>query len=381
MTNILTSDILVSDLDTPLAGNDQLKSLVEKYNLKLGGKLILSDEQFAEFSQAVQGHPITMFPGGSSANMVTTLSKLLGKDNVDVQFMGVVGDDDYSKIIKSSLDEAGIKRLPNMANYKDPSPQTAVSYIIHFPDGENTTVTHLGNASSILKPDIITDELFKNTDVLLVQGSLWQKFDSSFSDKLLDMRWKNNKELWLTLPTNAKFGEENAGRFQYLLSSANMVLGNGNELSRIYHTDPNKPVDALEKLQKVFQDDVLVREGRSNDKEQVAFITLSEKGAAIVTKNDIKYVPIHTKIDKIESLSGAGDTSFAGFAAGYIKGLPNETSAKIAMALASEKLRYNGPRLENPRESLRKASRELSDELIGIGKRSDEPTLAGGHYR
>ncbi len=379
MTRILTSDILISDLNTPLSGNPQLKSLVEKYNLTPGGKLALTDEQFAEFSKAVQGHPITMFPGGSSANTVVTLSKLLGKDKVDVQFVGVVGDGVYSKIIKSSLDEVGIKLLPDKDDYKGFSPQTAVSYIIHLPDGENTTVTHLGNAKSILKPDIITDEMVKNTDVLLVQGSLWQKMDWNFADRLLDMRWKNNKELWLALPTNAKFGNDNAKHFQYLITSSNVVLGNDKELARIYQTTPD---EALKHLQQAFKEHkVLEREGRNRNRKPVGFITRSEKGAAIVTEDGIEYIPPHAKIDKIESLSGAGDTSFAGFAAGYIQGLPDKTSAQIAMALASEKLRHNGPRLDNPRESLRKASPHLATEVLGAGKSSGELAHSGGNSR
>ncbi len=381
MTNILTSDILIADLITPLSGNGKLESLVKKYDLKAGGKAALTDEQFEEFSQAVQGYPVTMLPGGSSSNVLATLSKLFGKDNVNVKFIGVVGDDVYSKGIKSSLKEAGIKLLPDSNTYKNFSPQTAVSYVILLPNGERTIATHTGNAKSILKPDIITDELVKNTDAMLVQGSLWQKLDPNFADKLLDMRWKHNKELWLALPTHAKFGEEKAEQFQWLVTSANVVLGNDEELARIYHTSPD---EALVKLQQVFKEhNVLEREGRSGGKKPVGFITRGKKGSVVVTEDGIKEIlPYPIKVEEIKNTLGAGDTAFAGFAAGYIKALPNETSAKIAMALASEKLRYNGPRLENPRESLRKASRELSDELIGIGKRNDEPTLVGGgRYR
>ena len=56
----------------------------------------------------------------------------------------------------------------------------------------------------------------------------------------------------------------------------------------------------------------------------------------------------------------AGDTAFAGFAAGYLKKLPPETCAKIAVALAGEKLKVDGARLADPKAALQSAAPELA---------------------
>lgn len=387
MTRILSSDILIADVITPLEGNKKLEELVRKYDLKPGGKTALTKEQFDEFSRAVRGHPIHIEPGGSSANTLTTLGKLF-RDEVDISFLGVVGADMYSNMIKESLDEAGIKLHPKTLP-SDPAPESAVSYVIVFPDGQRTIATYPGNAKSILKPDYITPDMVSNSDALFVQGSLWQKMQDTppvmggyqdesklgFADKLLNQRWKLGKDLWLALPTHAKFGEEKAGHFQWLIESSNLVLGNDEELSRVYHTNGNADA-ALHALQDTFKKEMLVKKRNhpehgeipwTGKTSQVAFITRGKEGAAIVTKDDIEYVPAGAIDPKeIKNTLGAGDTSFAGFAAGYLKGLPHKTSAHIAMTLATEKLKVNGPRLADPAQSLHDASPRLASEVLPV---------------
>lgn len=363
MTRILSSDILVADMIVSLEGNEKLQALVEKYQITTAGsgKKALSKEQFDEISRAVEGHPITIQPGGSSANVLTTLSKLLPE--VDVQLIGVTGGSMYSSMIRQSLAEAGVTLLPETLPEGKPSPKTAVSYVIMFPNGKRAIVTYPGNAKDILTPDIITDDLVRQSDVLLVQGSLWQKLHWGFADKLLDLRWKHHKELWLALPTHAEFGEEKAGHFQWLLTSANVVMGNEEELARIYHTSPQA---ALSCLQNTFRHHkVLEREGRQRRKP-VGFITRGKEGAAIVTEDGIEYVkPARIEKEEIVNELGAGDTAFSGFAAGYLKGLPHHHSAQLAMTLAAEKLKINGARLPDPGRALRDAAPHLADVLLG----------------
>lgn len=368
-TKILTSDFLIIDYILSTEGNEELKQIVKEYGLESGGKRALAPEQFKKVSEVVKrimarpNNRVAIEPGGSSANVLVTMNKLLGNGKADVDFLGVVGNDSNSEIIKASLEDGGINLLPK--DYKHKDPQAAISYVITPPGGERTIITYPGNAREILKPDIITDNMVKSSDVIFVQGSLWQKLDENFADKLLDLRWNHKKQLWLALPTHAKFGEENANKFQWLVTSANLILGNIEELSRIYKTDPENPVLALDKLRKTFIDHEHVLKGHGYDKPQVAFITLGSKGSAIVTKGGIQYIsPRHINSEEIVNTLGAGDTAFAGFAAGYLKGLNNEVSAEIAMALANQKLRHNGARLDDPQAALRKASPKLASLVI-----------------
>lgn len=359
MTRILSSDLLIADVITPLAGNAALAALADKYRLQPGGKIALTREQFDEFSAAIEGFPITITPGGSSANVLTTLSRLLGGD-IEAQFLGIIGKSAYSSMIRQSLDKAHVNLLPETLP-PGPSPETAVSYIITYPDGQRTIATYPGNARNILKPHLVTEDMVRNSDVLLVQGSLWQKLNHAFADTLLDLRWQHNKELWLTLPTHANFGEEKAGLFPWLIQSANVMLGNEEELSRMYHTDTD---NALRCVQAEFRKNVLDKERKRQRREQVAFITRGEKGTAIVTRDDIRYLPIPPDMPKnVINTVGAGDTAFSGFVAGHLKGLPFEAAAQVGMALAGEKLKVNGARLPDPQAALQAAAPHLMNML------------------
>jgi sugar/nucleoside kinase (ribokinase family) len=404
-TKILSSDILIADVISSHINNRDIQALVLKHGMRAGEKIGLHQDAFPAFQKATDGRSSLIEPGGSSANMLTTLSKLMDRD-VDVTFLGVIGNEhlhgrttpngnpqpvDVHDMIKTSLDEARIRLLPDLSAYNGTVPQTAISHVVVYPDGQRTIATFSGNAHKILNEAItneMAERLVKDTDVVFLQGSLWKKFGAAFADRLVDLRWKHKKELWLALPTYSQFGWENRGRFQWLLKSANLVLANigelartcnimGDEVSEAKMTKDQKEA-ALHALQNAFRaegDDFRAKGERFYEKKdmphrnrQVGFITLGNEGAAVVTANDIIYVKA-AQVDVANTL-GAGDTAFAGFAAGYLKHLSPETCAQIAVALAGENIKVEGPRIPKPREALHNAARHLCAELFEHSRNS-----------
>lgn len=366
---ILSSDLLVADIITDIEGNEELQKLLSECNLKPGGKKPITFEQFQKFSQAIEGHSVKIVPGGSAANTLVTMSKLL-PGQVAVDFLGVVGNSVYSRMIRSSLEDAGIRLSSGNLDKEAPSPQAAVSFVITYPDGERTIVTYPGNAKEFFTPDNIPEDMVKNSDVIFALGSIWQKFDKGatekkeiFADRLLTLRWKHHKQLWLSLPTGAEFGEESAGRFRYLIPSANVVLSNIEELERIFKLPSGSQEQALKSLQGLLQETVLPKHGF--DEQPVAFITLGKEGAAIVKAGHIEYIqPAKVDPKAIKNTLGAGDTAFAGFLAGHLKGLDNTASAKMAMELAGAKIcEEHGPRLKNPQATLQRVLPHLADQM------------------
>lgn len=344
MIRILTSDLLIADVITPLAGNAALAALVNKYHLSPGGKLAITRAQFEEFSAAVLGRPITIVPGGSSANMLTTLCKLLPK-KVRGTFLGVAGKSMYSSMIRQSLAEAHIGLLPALP--EGFSCEAAVSYIILLEDGQRTAATYPGNARAALRPGLISDTLVQAHDIVFAQGSLWRKMEWEFADRLVDLCRAHGKALWLTLPTHTHFSEGKPGLFPALLANANLVFSNEEELLRVYGGDF---AAALKSLQQTFA-----------DSRQAAFVTRAEKGAAVVTQAAIEHIaPPKIAAKEIVNTLGAGDTAFAGFAAGHLQGLPLSDCAAIGMALAGEKMKLNSARLPDPLSSLRRAAPHLA---------------------
>jgi sugar/nucleoside kinase (ribokinase family) len=341
MIRILSSDLLVADVIVPLAGHGQVEAIVEKYHLAPGGKIALAKTQFEELSAAIAGIPVIIAPGGSSANMLVTLSKLLAGE-VAVDFIGVAGEGLSSRMIRASLDEAGIALHPAALAASDVA-KTAVSYVIVFPDGQRTIATYPGNASELLKPEMITDALVGSCDIVFMQGSLWKKMEAGYPQRLLDSCLSHGKELWLALPTSALYSQP-LQQFNQTMAQARLLLGNEEELARIYQTSVDA---ALQQLQNTF--------AQNTGEPQLGFITCGDRGAAIIRREGIERIgSVALPAQAIVNTLGAGDTAFAGFAAGYLKKLPDKQSAQIAMALAGEKLKINAPRLPDPRTALPK---------------------------
>jgi len=410
MTKILTSDLLISDVITRVdydrdghkIHNGSLEQVLDEMYKKLdpetgglmhkGGKYTINKEDFQKFEQAIEGHDYDLRAGGSSANFLTTLKKLLPKE-VDIDFLGVAGNDyndKHTATIRNSLKGTIGPDLLHVIEDgfpKDSKLEPAISFVIVEPNGERTIFTYPGNAKDIIKPEMITEDMVKNADVLVMQGSQWEKMAPSVADRMVALRLQAGKEdkkrlqnggheLWLALPTHAKFGQDNAERFKYLIPSANVVLGNVEELLNIYQIhqsngDQDKTHQALLALQKDFKQEYLKKaseEKNKNDRwhgsiNQVGLITLGEKGAALITKDRIHYIAAANvaKEDIVNKL-GAGDTAYAGFAAAYLKHPVSslnqfqptnyEYAARTAMELAGQKLKQDGPRLENPLKAL-----------------------------
>jgi len=342
MIRILSGDLLMADIIVPLEDNPLLVPFIEEYRLVPGGKMALADAGLQAFMDAIEGHAVHVVPGGSSANMLTTLCRLL-RGQVQARFLGVAGQGPYSGLIAGSLAEAGVTLAP-----QDSSGRAAVSFVIVFPSGQCTIATHPGNARELLTAEMITPEMMQESDIVLAQGSLWHKLDGAFPDRLVQLAKIFGRALWLTLPTQTPLTQEAAAHFKEMLPQADLVFGNEAELLRLF---PGTMEAAMAALQQYLAG-------------ATGFITLGKEGAVIVTAHTTEHVPPEgIDAGDIVNTLGAGDTSYAGFAAGFLKGLSAPDSAHIAMALAAEKLRINQPRLPDPMKSLCVAVPELAVKL------------------
>lgn len=344
MTRILTSDILIADVIAPVKGHAALEALVGQYHLRPGGKAQLDAEQGKAFEDAFSQVEYRVVPGGSSANMLTTLSKLMPQ-RIDVRFVGIAGEGAHSAVIREAMAEAHIALLPDHVPHGVLA-RAATSYVLVFDDGQCTIATVAGNAREILKPAVFAEHVVKHADVFFAQGSLWHKFHEEFADRLYALCMKHGRQFWLTLPTQAKPTQAECAKIIEMLPDATLVLGNEAEIMRLFHAPLNEAVRQLQAL--------LQQPGRRamtpERHDKIAFITLAERGCVLITPEKIEQVAA-PKIDSrdIVNTIGAGDTSYAGFVAGYLKGLPARDAAQLGMALAGEKLRINGPRLPDPK--------------------------------
>ena len=54
----------------------------------------------------------------------------------------------------------------------------------------------------------LMEESIKNSDIVLLPESTMSKFGLPFTQKILESRWRNKKQLVLSLPTHAKLSAE-----------------------------------------------------------------------------------------------------------------------------------------------------------------------------
>ncbi len=375
MKKILTSDISIADYIVELDGNAKLQAMAETLGMKPDGKLSITKDQFNALLATAGECGVIITPGGSSANVMATLGKLL-EGKVHGDFISATGREEFADQIRTDLKKSNVTLLPKHLNPpEDNTVETAQSFVLLYPNGKRSIATYPGNAGKLLKADMITDDMVKNADAMLIQGSLWQKLDWDFTDKLLDLRAKHKKELWLALPTHAQFGADKKDHFEWLLPSSNVVMANIGELARVTgivgskveekDITPAQRAEALNILQQAFQEHFHDKHHFIDNKQQVGFITMGKEGAAVVTYDKIEYVQAAKDPEgKINTL-GAGDTSFAGFLAGHVQGLPPKECAEIAMELAGAKLKVNGPRLRDPQMALHHQAPELAEKLLG----------------
>ena len=347
MTRILTSDVLIADVIAPVEGHEAMEALVRKYQLRPGGKIQIEAADAQAFADAFAEVPCRVVPGGSSANMLTTLAKLM-PEQVKVRFVGIAGEGAHSAIIREALAEVRVGLLPDRIQHGVKA-LAATSYVLVFPDGQCTIATLAGNARDLLKPAVLAEHVMENTDILLAQGSLWHKFHTCFADRLYSLCMKYERQLWLTLPTQAKPTDAENVKIMEMLPDATLVMGNEAEIIRLFKMPLN---EAVRKLQELLQTKGRpLSKGKRHDK--IAFITLGERGCVLITPQKIEQVGApRIAVGDIVNTIGAGDTAYAGFAAGYLKGLPAREAAQLGMVLAGEKLRINAPRLSNPLEAL-----------------------------
>ncbi len=83
--------------------------MLQKYKLKLDDTLLAEDHQMALYDDLIQNHDAKLIPGGAAQNTARGAQYMLPADSV--VYVGAVGDDEYSKILREKCKEQGMKQI------------------------------------------------------------------------------------------------------------------------------------------------------------------------------------------------------------------------------------------------------------------------------
>lgn len=237
---------------------------------------------------------------GCGGGQASNAAYLLGKWGVETIFLGLVGNDEYGKIVKDELESVNVN-----TDYLEMNGKTTISYIIvNNTNGSRTPLTY--HPTDLVMQDIDEDI---NPDIILMDG-----YEYELASKLLN-KYPNCISV-LDAEKNNDNVIELGKRVTYVVASKSFL----EKFTKIKIVDDNTIFEALEYGSKYFNN---------------LIVTLEEKGCAF--KN--KIIP-SIKMEAYDS-TGAGDIFHGAFVYGLIKKWEMEKIlrfANIAGALSVKNL-------------------------------------------
>jgi ribokinase len=108
--------------------------------------LVIAVERRPTAGETVLGGDLTVVPGGKGANQAVAAGRLGAR----VGFVGCVGDDDHGRLLRASLQQAGV----DVTLLRTGSDPTGTAVILITPDGENSIVVSPGANGRLTSDDV-----------------------------------------------------------------------------------------------------------------------------------------------------------------------------------------------------------------------------------
>ncbi len=291
------------------------------------GSMTLVDDQQAERLYAKLGQTV-LVSGGSAANTCAGVASLGAR----AAFIGKVSDDQLGASFRHDLNAAGVRFATPPASG---GPGTGRCMILVTPDGERTMSTYLG-ASSGLGPDDVDPELVAASGTVFLEGYLWDPPAAKAAfRRAAEIAHGAGRKVALTLSDTFCVDRHRAEFLELMRSGAvDILLANEHEAKALYETG-----DTATAMAALAADAPL------------AVVTMSEKGAVVLSGLDRMAVPAHP-VDRVVDATGAGDLFAAGFLVGLARGMSYGDAARLGAMAAAEVISHMGARPERRLDAL-----------------------------
>jgi len=252
---------------------------------------------------------------GSEANVIIGLTRL----GFETEFFTVVGDDEFGKCIISTLnsEKVGTRFIKTKNEF------TAVYFVQRgFPVPDKTMVYYYrkGSAFSKLSPEDISNEMYKNIDVLFVSGITPSLSDSCKEVTVKAFNLAKQLNIKIVFDTNIRKKllntPENAiNTLKFFINNCDILITGSGDLDFLFPDDNFD--EQLNKLKKICNTDFIV-------------IKMSKIGAKVY-KGSENFFAHGYQVQVVDEL-GAGDAFDAAFLASIFSGRDIGTSLKYANA-------------------------------------------------
>jgi sugar/nucleoside kinase (ribokinase family) len=272
-----------------------------------------STELYGAFPPAIE------VSGGSAANTIAGVASF----GEPVAYIGKIRDDQLGQVYRHDLRAAGVTF--DVASATE-GPETGRCLIVVTPDAERTMSTYLG-ISTLLEPADVDEELCAAAGVLYCEGYVWDAESAKAAiRKAMAATKAGGGKCALTL-SDGFCVDRHRDEFLGLLDDyVDVLFANQTEICSLYEVEEiDKALDAVA--------------GQC----EVAAVTMSAKGSAIVTRDDRIDVPAWSTGVVLDT-TGAGDQYAAGFLAGFARGADLERCGRLGSLAAGEVISHVGPR-------------------------------------
>jgi sugar/nucleoside kinase (ribokinase family) len=260
--------------------------------------------------------------GGSAANTMVGIASLGGR----AAFVGKVCADQLGSVFNHDIRAAGVAFQTPPAKG---GPPTARCLIFVTPDGQRTMQTFLG-ACIELTPDDVKPEQIQAARVTYLEGYLWDPPAAKEAfRKAVKIAHAAGRRVALSLSDPFCVGRHRAEFQELVEKDVDILFANEAEITSLYET--NSFDDALARVR--------------TKKDRIAALTRSEKGAVIVSGDQVHNVPAE-KVPHLVDTTGAGDLFAAGFLYALTHGHNLPSAGRIGVICAAEIISHFGARPE-----------------------------------
>tara|TARA_B110001454_G_scaffold219154_1_gene250461 strand:- start:7373 stop:8326 length:954 start_codon:yes stop_codon:yes gene_type:complete len=258
--------------------------------------------------------------GGSVANSIVCLAQ----NDIKCSFIGKVANDALGKIFIDGLEKENI--FYGNSQKQDES-KTGRCVVMVTGDAQRTMSTYLGISQKLNEEDV-NEEIIKNSQILYLEGYLWDLDNAQSAIKKAILCAKtNNTKIAFSISDVFCVERFRDSFLDMIRNDIDIVFANEQEIKSLFQ-------------KKDFQDTLM--EAKSFNK--IFALTRGEDGATIINDDYI----INLESEEIENLvdtTGAGDLFAAGFLEGFINKKALETCGKRGIQQASKIIQKFGARL------------------------------------
>ena len=292
-------------------------AFLEREGLSKGGMMLIDEARAVSLYGAMAAG--LEASGGSAGNTIAGAASFGGR----AAYIGKVAEDQLGQVYRHDMQAIG---AAFDTPYLSDGPATGRSLINVTEDGQRTMSTFLGAANQ-LTPDDIDAELVRNSEILYLEGYLFDPADARAAFvRAAEIAHTAGRRVAVTLSDTFVVDRWRDELLPFIESSVDIVLANEAELLSLFEETDFEA--ALAKLRPIVE---------------TAAVTRSEKGSVILAKSGMLHIQAEP-VEKIVDTTGAGDQYAAGFMFGLSQGRSLHDCGRLASVAAAEVISHYGPR-------------------------------------